>query len=132
VVPTESLLENLVMLLCCITTSWPCLLLGDEGGSKTMSISLITGAMKGPLSQTAFFKKLPRLEIFRLQLGAGTTASHIEKLTDSSEQTETSLENVTLGHSHRALVILEELGMARLSPSKPLKALHHLLDRPKI
>lgn len=29
------------------------------------------------------------------------------------------------------IIVLEELGHARHAPTKPLKALHHLLDRPQ-
>lgn len=138
VVPTFALKENLLVELCVVVTRNHSMLLGDEGGSKTLSLSLLLSAMKGPFSCTPLFKLLPRLQPFRLQLKATTEAAHIQALTDmvlkwqsrssGGGTTGTVSDNVVPAGgvlNSIAVVVLEELGMAKKSVRK---ALHHLLD----
>lgn len=131
VVQTSGLRENLLFLIATILAKESCLLLGNEGGSKTLSLNLLTASAKGEFAQNDFFKKIPRVQVFRLQLSATTTAHHIQQLTDtvrawsSRHQTDPKLAGRQI-----AVIILEELGLAR--NWQTLRALHHLLDFPQI
>eukprot|EP00397_Hematodinium_sp_SG-2012_P000040 GEMP01000040.1.p1 GENE.GEMP01000040.1~~GEMP01000040.1.p1 ORF type:complete len:3817 (+),score=1018.01 GEMP01000040.1:35-11485(+) len=127
VIMTDALRDNLLAEICIAYVKDPAvhlLLLGDEACSKTLSLSLFTDWAQGEYAKDKVFSKLPRLQPFRTQLTKDSTPKMIFALAECAKLWMKTADTVPEDNS-RALIVLEELGMAS---AETLKALHNLLD----
>ena len=120
VVMTPALQDNLLASVIAISDRRPLLCLGCGGTSKTLSINLLLSQMYGRFSKSKLLKCLPKAQAFNIQLSEQSTADHILKLKKTVLSWESNLSI--------PVIFMEELSMADMGPSGPLRALHDLLD----
>ena len=139
-----SLRENVFVLLVCILTKIPVVLIGKPGSSKTLAISLIISHLRGKDSQSNFFKKLPEVVVISFQGSESSTSDGIKKVFKKAEDMLLRKEgNIINDNKHNndnnntrtitsdqiiPLILLDEIGLAEISPHNPLKVLHSKLE----
>lgn len=147
-----SLRENVFVLLVCILTKIPVVLIGKPGSSKTLAISLIISHLRGKDSQSNFFKKLPEVVVISFQGSESSTSDGIKKVFKKAEdmllRKEGNINNDNYNNSNNydsnnnnndntrtitsdqiiPLILLDEIGLAEISPHNPLKVLHSKLE----
>jgi len=120
VVKTEALKENLTVSVICLALRHPLLLLGCDGTSKTLSLSMAISQMQGKFSKSTFLQGIARMQSFNIQLSEATSASHIAKIKNTVLEWKSKLSV--------PCIFMEELSMAKAGSTGPLRALHDLLD----
>ena len=149
-----SLRENVFVLLVCILTKIPVVLIGKPGSSKTLAISLIISHLRGRDSQSYFFKKLPEVVVISFQGSESSTSDGIKKVFKKAEDmllrkegtinsnnnninnnnNNNNINNNNNNNTSSAsdqiipLILLDEIGLAEISPHNPLKVLHSKLE----
>ena len=119
-----ALKENVFVLLVSILTRIPIFLIGHPGCSKSLSIQLIRRHLRGKNSENELFKKLPHVIFFSYQGSESSTSRGIEKVFKRA----TLYQQKNNEDDIRAVVLLDEVGLAEISPNNPLKVLHNLLE----
>ena len=120
----SALKENVFVLLVSILTRIPIFLIGHPGCSKSLSIQLIRRHLRGKNSENELFKKLPHVIFFSYQGSESSTSRGIEKVFERATQYQRKNNEDDV----RAVVLLDEVGLAEISPNNPLKVLHNLLE----
>jgi hypothetical protein len=119
----EALRENVFVLLVSILNRIPVFLVGKPGCSKSLSMQLIEASIRGQDSKDAFFKSMPAVYQISYQGSESSTSDGILKVFEKARAyKETNTEGVI------PLVLLDEVGLAEISPFNPLKVLHSLLE----
>lgn len=121
----ESLRENVFVLLVCILNKIPVFLVGKPGSSKTLSISLLISNLRGLDSDSVFFKRLPEIKMISFQGSESSTSDGILKIFARAEGF-SSAEGDSL--QVVPVVLIDEIGLAEISPFNPLKVLHSKLE----
>jgi hypothetical protein len=121
--PNEALRENIFVVLVSILNCIPVFLVGKPGCSKSLSLQLIETSLRGADSLNPFFKSLPA--IFRISY-QGSESSTSDGILKVFEKAHSYKENNQ--HGVIPLVLLDEVGLAEISPFNPLKVLHSLLE----
>jgi E3 ubiquitin-protein ligase RNF213 len=128
----HALKENIFVLLICILNRLPVFLVGKPGSSKSISLSLIISNMRGKDSKSDFFRSLPELRVFSYQGSESSTSEGILKVFKKAEDLVFAIEKDEGNQQARneliPLVLLDEVGLAEISPSNPLKVLHSKLE----
>ena len=124
VAKNDALLENVFVLLVCILNRIPVFIVGKPGSSKSLAVQLIRSNLRGRDSEDEYFKKLPQLYIVSYQGSESSTSDGIEKVFQKAMKYKDQA-NVL------AVVLLDEIGLAEVSPHNPLKVLHGLLEPEK-
>ncbi|EKX40298.1 hypothetical protein GUITHDRAFT_113541 [Guillardia theta CCMP2712] len=122
VVKTQALKENLTVSVICLALRHPLLLLGCDGTSKTLSLNMAISQMQGKFSKSTFLQGISRMQSFNIQLSEATSASHIAKIKS------TVLDWEKKSKLSVPCIFMEELSMAKMGSSGPLRALHDVLD----
>ena len=122
-----ALLENVFVLLTCILNRIPVFITGKPGSSKSLAMQLIRSNLRGRDSKDKYFRKLPQLYIVSYQGSESSTSDGIQKVFQKAMKYRE--------HTERAevlpVVLLDEIGLAEVSPHNPLKVLHGLLEPEK-
>jgi hypothetical protein len=58
----EALMDNLFMMVVCVSLRIPLFLVGKPGSSKSLARQIICNAMNGPYSKDELFQSLPQVE----------------------------------------------------------------------
>lgn len=117
IAPNEALRENIFVLVVCICNRLPVFLVGKPGCSKSLSVQLIFDHLRGEDSSDEFFRSLPRVaEGFSFQGSQETTSAGILRVFRRARDYDARNADVT------PLVLLDEIGLAEISPHNPLKA----------
>eukprot|EP00397_Hematodinium_sp_SG-2012_P000023 GEMP01000023.1.p1 GENE.GEMP01000023.1~~GEMP01000023.1.p1 ORF type:complete len:4845 (-),score=1374.35 GEMP01000023.1:551-15064(-) len=119
----EALRENLFMLLVSVMNQIPVFLVGKPGCSKSLAMELLQSNLNGEASERPFLKLFPAVEVFPFQCSPLSTAAGISSAFASARRYREGQMNKTL-----VVVLLDEVGLADLSPHLPLKVLHKELD----
>ncbi|KAK3257836.1 hypothetical protein CYMTET_33097 [Cymbomonas tetramitiformis] len=120
----EALLENVFVLLVCVLNRLPVFLVGKPGCSKSLAFQLINSSLRGADSKDPFLKTLPQLYVLSYQGSEDSKSEGIERVFDRAKRyAEKNDGNVVL-----PVVLLDEVGLAEVSPHNPLKVLHSLLE----
>ena len=82
----RALLENLFSLFVSINTRIPIFILGKPGCSKTLSIQLISNAMKGKTSNNPFFKKFPKMYISTYQGALNSNSQGVKEVFEKAKK----------------------------------------------
>jgi len=119
-----ALRENVFLITVCILNKIPIFVVGKPGCSKSLAMQVIKSSLRGKDSKNKIFQKYPQLYCVSFQGSESSTSDGILKVFDKAEQyqTKNSKDDVL------AVVILDEIGLAEVSRSNPLKVLHNLLE----
>lgn len=124
-----SLRENVFVLLVCILTKIPVILIGKPGSSKSLSMSLIVSHLRGKDSQSEFFRALPEVKVISFQGSESSTSDGINKVFNKALEFLTKKDD-SVEQKIIPLILLDEVGLAEISPHNPLKVLHSKLETP--
>ena len=115
-----ALLENVFVILVSLMNKIPVLVVGKPGSSKSLAMKIIAANVLGKKSDDDFLKKLPALDIVPYQGSTSSTSQGIEQVFENAEG---KVEEGVL-----PVVLLDEIGLAEVSPANPLKVLHNKLE----
>ena len=123
----RALKENLFSSLFCIVNKVPIIICGKPGRSKTLCIQILENSLKGKISSKSFLcKYFPELIIYKIQGALNTKTDDVLKVFEEARQKQKD----ELGKdNHLHLVLMDEMGLAELSPNNPLKVTHFELER---
>ncbi|CAD7951650.1 unnamed protein product, partial [Amoebophrya sp. A25] len=116
VVLNTALRENLIILAVGIALKIPTFIIGLPGSSKSLAKAVLQTQMLGKRSPLPFFQRLPSAQLRVLQCSPHTTARDLQGHCDS------------VCKIPDAVAVLEEIGLAEMSPDLPLKVLHEIFD----
>ena len=85
-----------------------------------LAMKIIRDNVQGKKSKNPFLKELPALDIVPYQGSMSSTSEGIEKIFEKAEK---KVAEMTL-----PVVLLDEIGLAEVSPANPLKVLHSRLE----
>jgi hypothetical protein len=119
----EALRENIFVVLVSILNCIPVFLVGKPGCSKSLSMQLIETSLRGADSLNPFFKTLPAIFQISYQGSESSTSDGILKVFDKAHSYKQNNQQGVI-----PLVLLDEVGLAEISPFNPLKVLHSLLE----
>eukprot|EP00347_Sterkiella_histriomuscorum_P010832 403374756 len=125
---SQTLKENIFVIITCILNNIPLIITGKPGSSKTLAMNLITKSFKGLLSSKAFFQQFPSIVPFYYQGSEQTTSKSIEKIYKKAIKAKEKLKD----KNSRVVVVFDEIGLAEQSIHNPLKVLHSLLEPPQV
>lgn len=120
----NALLENVFMMIVCISLVIPLFIVGKPGSSKSLAKTVVSNLMQGQNSKSALFKKLKETYFVNFQCSPLTSS---EMIVGSFQEAARFQKDSDLDKSV-AVVNLDEIGLAEGSESMPLKALHSLLE----
>lgn len=124
--------ENIFAMIICVLNKIPLFIVGKPGSSKSLAMSLVSKSFKGLGSRSEFFKKFPSIFSLMYQGSEQSTSAGIKKVFDSAIKKQDHMDKNRADQEMIALVILEEIGLAEISPYNPLKVLHELLENPRV
>eukprot|EP00347_Sterkiella_histriomuscorum_P007764 403347649 len=133
----DSLKENVFAIITMIRNKIPLFITGKPGSSKTLAMNLVLKSMRGKSSQSEFFKRFPAIQQVNYQGSIQSTSSGIERIFDRAHKSYDDHEkkwrkDKQKGPSVIIVVIIDEIGLAELSPHNPLKVLHAYLEMFKV
>ena len=124
--------ENLFLLFVSVNTNIPLIIIGKPGSGKSLSAQLIYKSMKGEYSKNKFFKLFPRIIQTYFQGSKSTEPKDVESLFTKAgkklnyyKKKREENKNYILPIS---MILFDELGLAELSDTNPLKVLHSKLE----
>eukprot|EP01083_Nonionella_stella_P251703 868157_1 len=126
----QTLKENLFVLLTCIQTKIPCILVGKPGSSKTLALSIIRDFLSSNTKRNEDILRRHNLKpiyVLSFQCSAHSKAKDIEK---KWRQTVAKAQHATDDSNRDTIyvLLLDEIGLAEHSDNRPLKVLHQLLE----
>lgn len=122
----QSLAENLFVVIICILNRIPCFVVGKPGSSKTLTLQVIASNLQGQRSRHAFWRRFPAIYIFQYQCSPMSHGSSIQHQFEMAKRYQRHAQDVL------TVLLLDEVGLAELSPDMPLKVLHAMLVEPPI
>eukprot|EP00347_Sterkiella_histriomuscorum_P011197 403373375 len=141
----DSLKENVFSIIIMILNKIPLFIAGKPGSSKTLAMNLVLKTMKGQGSSKDFYKKLPSVMPFFYQGSIQSTSMGIDKVFDRAFKANEALQkryeeefkdqiqqNAKNNPNVIVVVIIDEIGLAEISPHNPLKVLHAYLEMPDL
>lgn len=123
----NTLSENVFVTITCILNQIPLIITGNPGSSKTLAVNLILKSFKGPLSENAFFKRYPTLISYYYQGSERSTSQEIQQIYHKAHYEQEKNDR----RKKLVVVVFDEIGLAEISSSNPLKVLHSLLEPPR-
>ena len=123
----EALCENLFAIFVCVLNGIFVIIVGRPGSSKSLSVEILKAVLSP--SNDEMRKKLgglPSVRELYFQCSPLSTSAGFQSLFQSAQKMSVDPQ-VMLG-----MVVLDELGLADLSPEKPIKVLHSALERKSV
>ena len=118
----RALLENLFTIFACVNAKIPLFIVGKPGCSKSLSVQLLFGAMKGDASDNILFKSLPKLYINSFQGSLGSTSKGVLNIFKKArlllKNNNNNLDKII------SMIYFYEMGLAEHSPNNPLKVIY--------
>ncbi|CAI2170802.1 7188_t:CDS:10 [Funneliformis geosporum] len=121
----EALLENVLAVIVCICCKIPLFIVGSPGSSKSLAIRLVYQNLRGHDSNDTYFRTLPLVFLIPHQGSSSSTSDGIEIVFQKANAYQKTCSKDFLVIS---VVLLDEIGLAEISPHNPLKVLHSLLE----
>ncbi|KAI9554203.1 hypothetical protein GHT06_019475 [Daphnia sinensis] len=120
----DALCENLFALYVCVLNGIFLIIVGRPGSSKSLSVEILKLVLS-PGNHTLRHElgDLPAITELYFQCSPMSTSSGFKALFESAQRL--SVDPKTM----LAMVVLDELGLADMSPEKPIKVLHAELER---
>ena len=138
----NALLINLISLFVAINTKIPIFIVGDPGFSKSLSVRIISKAMKGEESNKLFFKKYPKIFKNYYQVSKDTSYKEVK---DVFKKSRNIIKTIKKQHQNEirknkfferinnqdiiSMICLNEIGLEENSPNIPLKIINKELDK---
>lgn len=94
----------------------------QPGSSKTLAIKRIEANLRGRDSKDNFFKLLNEIKIVSYQGSVSSTSEGVLLAFSKAKSYADASDNTTV------VVLIDEVGLAEMSPANPLKVLHALLE----
>ena len=121
----QALKENLFSALFCIVNKIPLIICGKPGRSKTLCIQILQSSLKGKEGSKSYLCKLyPELIIHKIQGALNTKTDEVISAFSKARQFQKENKN----SEKLNLVLMDEMGLAELSPNNPLKVTHFELE----
>ena len=138
----RALLENLFTIFACVNAKIPLFIVGKPGCSKSLSVQLLFGAMKGDASDNLLFKSLPKLFINSYQGSLGSTSKGVLNIFKKARlllKTDKKNNDIKIKNANNivnnnnlekiiSMIYFDEMGLAEHSPNNPLKVIHSELE----
>uniref|UniRef100_A0A0P4YE06 AAA+ ATPase domain-containing protein n=2 Tax=Daphnia magna TaxID=35525 RepID=A0A0P4YE06_9CRUS len=123
----DALCENLFALYVCVLNGIFLIIVGRPGSSKSLSVEILKLVLS-PGNHTLRHElgDLPAITELYFQCSPMSTSSGFKALFESAQRL--SVDPKTM----LAMVVLDELGLADMSPEKPIKVLHAELERQSV
>jgi len=122
----EALSENVFVTIICVLNKLPLFIIGKPGTSKTLTLTAIASNLQGDLSPSPFFRSFPAVHLIQYQCSPLSSSEAIRRQFEMAcRYQEHAKDTVTV-------LLLDEVGLAELSPDMPLKVLHQILVNPPI
>ena len=119
----NALKENLFSALFCIVNKIPLIICGKPGRSKTLCIQILQNSLKGKEDSKSYLcKSFSQLIIYKIQGALNTKTENVVKVFKKARDMQKENNN----DIH--LVLMDEMGLAELSPNNPLKVTHFELE----
>ena len=123
----RALKENLFSALFCIVNKIPLIICGKPGRSKTLCIQILQNSLKGKAGSKSFLcRSFPELIIYKIQGALNTKTDEVLKVFEEARKKQKDEKGKT---EQIYLVLMDEMGLAELSPNNPLKVTHFELER---
>jgi hypothetical protein len=120
----DALCENLFALYVCVLNGIFVIIVGRPGSSKSLSVEILKLVLSpGNHKLRQSLGGLPALTELYFQCSPLSTSSGFKALFESAQRLSNDPKLML------AMVVLDELGLADLSPEKPIKVLHSELER---
>ena len=123
----RALLENLFSIFVAINNKVPIFIVGKPGCSKSLSVQLITKSMQGKVSESYFFKNLPKILVHSYQGSMASTSKGVENIFKIARSVYNNLKDEDK-KNNISLIFFDEMGLAEHSPNNPLKVIHSELE----
>lgn len=123
----QALRENLFVVIVSLVNLIPVFVVGRPGTSKSLTMRLIANNMRGAQSESPFWKRFPAVHVVPYQCSPHSTSDSILFQYHKACQYASSRSKDTI-----TVLLLDEVGLAELSPDLPLKVLHEILVDPPI
>ena len=123
----RALLENIFSIFVSINNKVPIFIVGKPGCSKSLSVQLITKSMQGNVSESPFFKNLPKILVHSYQGSMASTSKGVENIFAIARNVYKSLKQEDK-KNNISLIFFDEMGLAEHSPNNPLKVIHSELE----
>ena len=120
----KALKENVFALIVCIVNKIPLFICGKPGCRKSRAVQLVFSHLRGKHSYDPYFKTLPELILVPFQGSELCTSESILNVFDKAE----NYLKIKNDNNILPLIWFDEIGLAELSPYKPLKVLHNKLE----
>ena len=124
----RALLENIFTLFFCINCKIPVFICGKPGCSKSLSIQLLYKAMRGDSSDDDFFRKIPRLFMNSYQGSLTSTSKGVLNIFKKARDVIRGSNNKENKDSIISMIYFDEIGLAEIAKSNPLKVIHSQLE----
>ena len=122
----QALLENIFVMVICILNKLPIFVVGKPGSSKTLSLQVIASNLQGKQSSNKFWRRFPAIYVVQYQCSPLSDSHSIRHQYEMAVRYQQHAKNVI------TVLLLDEVGLAELSPDMPLKVLHEILVDPPI
>lgn len=119
--------ENIFSMFVCIFSRIPLFICGKPGSSKTISMIIVKDSFNGQQIKSGnseYLDKFPIIYIFPYQGSKQSTEKGIKRIFNKAAR--------KCSKNQVGLVFFDEIGIAELSPNKPLKVLHEYLGKSKL
>nr|XP_024402110.1 uncharacterized protein LOC112295119 isoform X3 [Physcomitrium patens] len=126
VAKNQALRENIFVTLTCILLKIPLFVVGKPGSGKTLSLQLIFSNLRGSGMKDPYFSEKPTMFMFSYQGSESSTSEGILKVFEKAHRC--VQDNKKKNVKAIVVVVLDEVGLAEISSSNPLKVLHSLLE----
>ena len=119
--------ENLFLLFVSVITNIPLIIIGKPGSGKSLSSQLIIKSMKGRYSNNKFFQLFPQIIHTYFQGSKSTMPEDVLELFKKAEKKINYFKSLKQ-ELPISMILFDELGLAEISESNPLKVLHSKLE----
>eukprot|EP00045_Choanoeca_perplexa_P018322 m.287058 g.287058 ORF g.287058 m.287058 type:complete len:4696 (+) comp17783_c0_seq1:104-14191(+) len=124
-----ALRENIFAMSVAILTLTPIMVVGKPGNSKSLAMHIINSSLRGDQSLHPLLRQYPGINIISYQGSDESTADGILGVFKKAHAYAAKRsDSVKAGQSVIPVVFIDEIGLAEVSPHKPLKVLHNLLE----
>ena len=121
----QALKENLFSSFFCIVNNIPLIICGKPGRSKTLCIQILQSSLKGKEGSHSYLCKLHgELIIHKIQGALNTKTDDVISVFKKARQ----FQKEDKKSEKINLVLMDEMGLAELSPNNPLKVTHFELE----
>jgi E3 ubiquitin-protein ligase RNF213 len=122
----DALRENLFVMMVSIFNRIPVFVVGKPGSSKSLAMQIISNNLRGASSPKRFWREFPAIHVVPYQCSPLSTSESIRYQWNKARSYQKKQKKVI------TVLLLDEVGLAELSPDMPLKVLHEVLTNNEV